>query len=430
MIFTRTRLGRKPSSTLALAIALATTSAVAATAIEAPAYAQKKKKGDAQQAEKNYSKEFIAVYQPLAKQVEEGADVTTLQGQIPALTGAIQTPDDRYVAGNMILQMGQKGEDPALQRQGLEMMLQSGKVPAESLGQYNMIAGQIAYNAKDFAAARQYMETAVANGYTQNAPQALIAETYFQEENYADGLTYLTQAIEARQAAGQPVDQQWIKRGLSISYNNQLSSQASDYARMLVANEPTPANWADVVAIQLNGTRYENPELLDLMRLAREADALRDEGFYADYVDAADYRKLPGEVVAVIDEGKASGKIDQSSQFLNDIRGQAVSRAQTDRNDLPGILSNARSASDVSTIVSGADLALSYGEYAAAEELYMKALDMPGADTALVHTRLGIAQLELGKTAEAKSHFDAVSSGARAPIAKLWSVYADQQGGM
>ena len=429
MIFTRTRQNGKTVSRLALAVALATTGLFAATAIEAPAYAQKKKKGEEQQAEKNYSKEFVAIYQPLAQQVEQGTDVTALRGQIPTLTGAVQTEDDRYVAGNMILQIGQRSEDQALQKQGLEMMLQSGKVPAANVGQFNLIAGQLAYNAKDYATARRYMETAVANGYTENAPQALIAETYFQEENYADGLTYLTQAIEARQTAGQTVDQQWIKRGLSVAYNNNLASQTSDYARMLVANDPTPANWADVVAIQLNGTKYANPELLDLMRLARETNALRDEGFYADYVDAADYRKLPGEVVAVIDEGKAAGKLNQSAAYLNDIRGQAATRAATDRKDLPGILDNARSASDVSTIVSGADIALSYEDYSTAENLYKKALDMPGANTALIHTRLGIAQLEQGKTAEAKSNFDAVSSGPRAPIAQLWSVYADQRGG-
>ncbi len=428
MIFSRL-LRPASSSSFALAAVLATTGLFAVTAAETPAHAQKKKKDDQKGAEKaNYSKEFVAVYQPLAQQVEAGADVATFRGQIPALTAAATTADDRFVAGNMILQIAQKTKDEALQRQGLETMLQSGKVPAANLGQYNMIAGQLAYNAKDYPAARTYFETALANGYAEGNPQAMIAETYFQNGQQAEGLTYLAQAIEARKAAGQPVDEKWIKRGLSVAYTNKLADQTSQYNRMLVANSPTAANWADAVAIVMGGANYPNPEVLDLMRLARATDAMRDEGFYADYAEAADYRKNPGEVVAIIDEAKAAGKLGKSAAFLNDIRSQAVGRAVSDKKDLPNILKSAQGSSDAKTIVNGADLALSYGDYPAAELLYTKAMNMPGVDKGLVQTRLGIAQLEQGKTAQAKASFGSVT-GTRAPIAQLWSIHAEQQGG-
>lgn len=432
MNFSRlSRSGHMPSK-LALAIAFATTGVLASTAIATPAYAQRakqEKKASKEGEGKDYSKEFVAVYQPLAQQVEAGGDLTALKGQLPGLVAAAQTADDRYVAGNMTLQVGQKSQDKALQKQGIEMMLASGKVPAENLGQYNAVAGGLAYDEKDFGKARQYFEAAVANGYTENEPQALIAETYFQSNQNAEGLAYLKEAIAARQAAGQPVDEAWIRRGLSVAYNNKLAAQTSDYAQMFVKNNPTPANWADVITIETTNYNYPNPELLDLMRLAREAKALRDERSYADYVDAADYRKLPGEVVAVIDEGKAAGTIPASSQFMTDIRGQATSRAAADKKDLPGILKTAQSATSVATITDGADLALSYGDYPAAEMLYTKAMGMPGANADLIHTRLGIAQLEQGKTAEAKKHFDMVTTGPRASIAQLWSIYAAQQGG-
>jgi hypothetical protein len=51
---------------------------------------------------------------------------------------------------------------------------------------------------------------------------------------------------------------------------------------------------------------------------------------------------------------------------------------------------------------------------------------MPGADRATALTRLGIAQAEQGKFAEAKATFAQVE-GARQPIAMLWSAYADQK---
>ena len=43
-------------------------------------------------------------------------------------------------------------------------------------------------------------------------------------------------------------------------------------------------------------------------------------------------------------------------------------------------------------------------------------------------TRLGIAQFDQGKYAEAKASFDKVE-GARQAIANLWTVYAQQKGG-
>ena len=165
------------------------------------------------------------------------------------------------------------------------------------------------------------------------------------------------------------------------------------------------------------------------MRLARDADALRDERMYADYIDSADYRRLPGEVAAVINEGYTKGTLKRTDTYVSEIFGMATDRAKTDRADLSGILTGARGASDLRTVMTGADLALSYGDYAAAEMLYTKALGLAGVNSDLARTRLGIAQLEQGKSAEAIESFNAVA-GQRAAIAKLWAIYAEQQGGM
>ena len=51
---------------------------------------------------------------------------------------------------------------------------------------------------------------------------------------------------------------------------------------------------------------------------------------------------------------------------------------------------------------------------------------MPGVNTPLVLTRLGIAQLDQGKRAEAEATFEKVQ-GVREPIADLWAVYSTQQ---
>ena len=58
------------------------------------------------------------------------------------------------------------------------------------------------------------------------------------------------------------------------------------------------------------------------------------------------------------------------------------------------------------------------GNAAQAEELYKAALN-GGADANIALTRLGIAQYDQGKYAEAKANFEKVA-GIRQPIARLW----------
>ena len=62
-----------------------------------------------------------------------------------------------------------------------------------------------------------------------------------------------------------------------------------------------------------------------------------------------------------------------------------------------------------------------------AEQFYTLALAKPGVDTGRVLTRLGIAQADQGKYAEAQATFAKVQ-GPRQPIAQLWALYAAQGG--
>jgi hypothetical protein len=73
-----------------------------------------------------------------------------------------------------------------------------------------------------------------------------------------------------------------------------------------------------------------------------------------------------------------------------------------------------------------ADAFLSYDQPAEAEALYTIALTKPGVDAGRALTRLGIAQVDQGKAAEAQATFAKVT-GPRKPIADLWSIYAAQK---
>ena len=309
----------------------------------------------------------------------------------------------------------------------MELMLQSGNVPEENIGQFNFVAGQLAYAAEDYAKARPYFQASADAGYTDNDPLIFVAESYFAEDQAQQGLTYLSDLINAKVAAGEPVDEAWLKRGLAQAYNNNLNAEANKYSSWYVTQYPGEDSWGDAVAILLNTGGYENPEILDLLRLGKRVGVLRDGKLYLEYVDAADYRRLPAEVVSVIDEGYEKGFLDRTDPYVTDTRRQAAERTAADRADMDGLIADANKAgATINTVLAAGDTLLSHDRPADAETFYTKALTIPGANTAMIMTRLGIAQFDQGKFAEAEATFNKVE-GVRKPIANLWAIYTAQQ---
>jgi hypothetical protein len=307
------------------------------------------------------------------------------------------------------------------------MMIDSGRVPAADVGKYNYLAGQLAYNDKDYAASRDFINAAIAAGYSENDPEVLLAETYFAQGQAAQGVGVLDKAIAARVAAGQTVPDTWIKRGLAMAYQAKLAPQSAKYAGMLAQYYPSKDTWGDAIAIQRNMNDYDGQDLLDLMRLASATGSLRSERDYVDYINSADARRLPGEVSRVVDAGIAAGMLKANDPFVTEVRGIAGPRMAADKADLPGLERDASAANATAlTVTAAGDAFLSYNDYAKADKYYTAALAKPGADTARILTRLGIAQLGEGKTAEAQATFAKVE-GARQAIARLWGIYAAQK---
>lgn len=428
MIFTRFARAQRPASTLALSLALATGGAVVATAFEVPASAQRTKKKEEEAPKASYSKEFVALYTPLKTDSDAaGADAAALKARIPALLALAVSNDEKMAGGQIAYNIGVKAQDVALQVQGLDLMLASGKLPADKIGSIYFAAGQLAQNAGDFAGARARYEQAQAAGYSADDVLAMISESYFAEDNVAAGVDVLDKAIAAKVAAGQPIPESWLKRGLSMTYNAQLGPQSAKYGALLAQHYPTPDSWADAINIQRNTFDYQDQEMLDLMRLAQRASTLRTERDYVDYISAADARRLPGEVSRVIAAGIAAGKLKSNDVFVSEAQSVANGRIKADQGDLPGLERDARAAgATVLTASAAGDAFLSYGQAAKAEEFYTIALTKPGVDTPRVLTRLGIAQFDQGKYAEAQATFAKVQ-GQREPIARLWGVYAGQK---
>lgn len=444
MIFTRLSRASRPSSAIAMALVLAAGGTLAATAIEQPAHAQRdKKKKDEGKAE--YSKSFLEAYTRVSEiQKSETPDYAAAKALIPAMLAEVKSDDEKNAAGGMLFNLGNDSDDDQLQLQGIEMMLESGKLDVDTQGQLSFAAYQTYNGMGDVANARAALERAIDANYSFTATMTdgstqqfgpdrmrfMIADLYFANGNYTEGFAYLDEQIAAKKAAGEKVPEYWVRQGLAQSYENGMNKIASKYVAYLVQDYPTDVAWGDAVIITLNGNNYQNPEILDLLRLSRRMGVYNDQRVLSEYVEVLDPRRYPGEVVAVIDEGFASGAADKTDPYLLETRKEAAGRLSADKADLPNLAADARKAGvDLKTLVVAGDTFLSYDRPAEAEEFYTKALTMTGVETPMVLTRLGIAQYDQGKYAEAIETFRKVE-GARRDLANLWAIYAAQKGNL
>jgi tetratricopeptide (TPR) repeat protein len=393
----------------------------------APAVAKEPK--PAKQAPLKLSPEFQKLALPVQKALEEakakpGADVTAVKGQVEQLFTAATTPDDKYVAGQFAVSLGGIAKDQALQRKGVLAMIESGKSAPEEAAKLNFYAGQFALQAKDYAAARTSLQAAVQGGYSGDDAQVSLAEAYLGEGNTQQGLGMLQQAITTKEKTGTPPPDGWYKRGLLAAYKAKASPQALAFGAGLVRNYPTQQNWGIAITIIREIGGIPGQDMVDLLRLMGRTNSYNEARDYLEYIEAADPRRLPGEVVKIIDAGVASGKLNASDRTVADAKAIASERIGADKASLPTLDRDARAANATAvTALASGDAFLSYGDAAKAEALYTIALGKPGVDQPRALTRLGIAQTDQGKYADAQATFAKIT-GPRKPIADLWAAYA------
>ncbi|WP_374529645.1 hypothetical protein [Novosphingobium sp.] len=333
----------------------------------------------------------------------------------------VSNADDKYLAGQLALNLGNIALDKPMQRRGLQAMVDSGKTSPAETAKFNFYIGGISFDMKDYPAARTALEAAIAGGYTEGDPEYLLAESYIGDNQAPAGLKVL---LDASDKKGAGVSEDWLRRGIVVAYKINNLEYAGAFSSRLVSLYPNNENWALAIAVQRDLGKYQSQDLIDLMRLMERTKSFSEERDFVEYIQAADPRRLPGEVLKVIEEGLAAGKLNPSDPFVVDAKSNASGRISADKASFPGLEKDARAANaTAATAMAAGDTFLSYDMPAKAIDMYQIALTKPGVDSPRVLTRLGIAQADAGLYADAQATFAKVD-GVRKPIADLWSVYA------
>jgi lipopolysaccharide biosynthesis regulator YciM len=354
-------------------------------------------------------------------------DVATAKAALTEAEALIKTPDDKLVVGQFYLQIAQKSNDNALLGKAVNMMLDSGKAPADNLAALQVVKGKLAYHAKDYATAVQALTAAQAANSTDPDLVPVLVSALSLTGRTPEALGTLEQAIAKQQAAGQAVPSDWYARGISMAYSAkgkdpasqaQLAASTMRITQSWLAAYPTKSNWRDSLIIYRDMNKIDADQELDVSRLMRTAGALNGERDYMDYVQAT-YLRFPAEAKAVLEEGKAAGTLNLTAPGnAKELYGIVSAKIAADKASLSKNAASGRAA------LSTGDAYLGYKDWASAIDLYKQALAKGGVDANVVNTRLGMALAMAGRKDEAKQVFSAVT-GPRAGLAKYWLIYLD-----
>lgn len=346
--------------------------------------------------------------------------LTAEKGLVEAAIAASTVPDDKYLSGILLTSLGNLAADKTLQRNGVQMQIDSGKLSPADLTKYYGALGKLSMDLKDYATARTALKAALDGGSTDPDISILLADAHIKDNQQAAGLQVLK---DASVKAGAGVPAEWLRYGVAVAYKAKLADDASWFANTLTATHPSTENWSLSLAVVRDLRGYAGQDQIDLLRLMDRTKSFLEERDYVDYIQAADPRRLPGEALKIINLGLAAGKLNPADQFVTDAKTQATSRIGPDKASLGGLEKDARAANaTAATAAAAGDAYLSYDDAAKAEAMYAIALGKPGVDTTRVQLRMGIAQADQGKWADAEASFAKVTD-ARGPIAQLWTSY-------
>lgn len=402
------------------------------------AYAQKEDKKKKEEAAKpikrTLSKEFQKAYAPAVDALLKKKDLAAAKTAFAAAEAVITTPDDRHEAGIYALSLGRELKDSAMQRKGVDLIVASGVADPAMKSTYIFQQGLYSYQDKDYPTAEAKMLEAYNAGFRGNSIEIQISNTYRLQNNYGEAIKWLAKGIDAAKAAGGKPETQWYAQAANYAARMKDNTQIVYWGKEMMKADPRPETYHDAIFQYQRIADLDNLESLALLRLARRNKALLFEHEYKQYVEYADGRRYPAEVVAVLDEGFAKGTIAKNNLTFSEIYSNAKGLIPELSKSWDADEKAAKADPKGFTALLAGDALFSFGQFERAKAMYETALtkgniiDRDGinqTDRAL--TNLAIAKVNMGDYAGAKADFAKVTSPKRKGIAEFWTIYIDQQ---
>ncbi|AMO71580.1 hypothetical protein AZE99_06650 [Sphingorhabdus sp. M41] len=406
-----------------MAVALAAVGTLAVTALpqEAQAAKKKKEKDSGVQISKEVRPKVAAIQAAMATETP-----ATAKPLVEALLAETLAPDDRFIAGQLAIQLGGKLTDTGLQERGIIASLDSGRTGPEQLPAFNFFAGNFAYGAERWADAAQRFQAAYDLGYRENNIEPLLAESYFKRNMFPEGLAKWDEILNNANASQTKAPESWYRLARDRALASGNKGLYSTWAAKWASAYPSGDSWGDAIAASRWTSQSDSVQNLEVLRFMKATDALKTTRDYKEFAEEAQRKNLFGEVVAVLEEGKKKGIVSSTSPLIAELLEPAKREASSDKASLPSQPSGVRGSGSSSVMMNFADVWLGYKDYGKAVAFYEAGLSKPGADVNRGYVGIGTAHAFAGDLAAAKQAFAKVS-GTRAPLATMWQTWIAQQ---
>jgi tetratricopeptide (TPR) repeat protein len=414
-----------PTSRLLLAAMLAT------TAIAVPAAAKKAEAAALAETGKVDAKNISKPVRPLlqeAQKLETAGDNAGALAQLRTAEAAGNlNSTDLFFISQMKLGLGNKLKDNKVLEEAIKASANSEFLPASEKPKYVKNLAALALQRDDYAGATQYYEQLAT--MTPGDPDIFtnLAVLYSRQKQNPQAIAALQKAIAASKAAGKKPEESLYRTELKIAVDSKLAAQVQSASVDLVTAYPTPVNWRDALLVYRDSVKMDDQSNLDIFRLMESAGALNGERDYAEYVETAIGKGLPGEAKTVLAEGVQKGMLSSSKPYIAEYNRSITTRIAADKAGLAAVDKEARAAATGKTALGQGDAYFGYAEYAKAADMYRLALTKGGIDTATANLRLGATLARAGDKAGAIAALQQVKGAPRETIATYWMIWVAQK---
>lgn len=359
------------------------------------------------------------------------AQKLTTAGDLPGALAQLRTVEalpglnstDAFFIGQLKLGVAIKQKDNKLAEEALKTIVNNEFVTPAEKPKYLRNLANFALQRNDYAGATAFFEQLAASPDASSDDLTVLAELYAKQKQMPQAMATFDKVAAAAAASGKPVPENVYARRLQLAYDGKIAATVLPASLDLVKAYPTPDNWRSTLYIFREGAKLDDQGNLDVFRLMDTADALKGERDYAEYVETAIGKGVPGEAKTILAKGIAKGMIPTSKPYVAEYTKSITTRIAADRASLAATDKEARGSATGKTALGQGDAYYGYADYAKAAEMYRLALSKGGVDAATANLRLGATLARAGDKAGAVTALQAVSGGPRATLAKFWLVW-------
>lgn len=350
-------------------------------------------------------------------------DTATIPAKLAAAQAVAKSPDEKFFVATNQIKAAMAANDLVAIRAGVDALQASGVAETPDLVARYTDLGKRYKAAGQVDQAVIVLDKAMALN-PNNVPTLInLASIRDAQGQKAEAVALMQKSFLASKATGTKVEEGNYKFAAGLAYKQRLPI-ANDVAREWVAAYPSPASWRDTLRMYRDLNRPQPAQVIDLLRLARAANAMAGENDYYTLTNALVTAGKLSEAKAVLSDATTAPNVDLKKSLFTSLSAKAA--AAPTRAAIDASAKAALAGANGKAMIDAGDALYGVGAYTEAAPLYRAAL-AKGGDAATANLHLGMALARVGDKAGATAALNAVT-GVNADIARYWLLWLSTKG--